>query len=197
MSDPFRPRDGVILNSASARRGRAAAPAEFGAPVGERVKFITWLMAGIIVAAVIFDIVLAVTLRLPVKAAWAVALAPLAGLLIVVPVYWYSQVLGYRVEGGELIVARRGRFNRFVLDGLEKVEIDPAAMNYSFKTFGNDGVGAITGNFRNKRLGAYEALVTDRSRAVVLRWPKQCLVVSPGRPAEFAAAVRAHAGLVS
>lgn len=195
MSDPFRPRIGVVLNPAAP--ARPPEPAEFGAPVGGRVRFITWLCVAVIAGAMVLDVALAFGLHLPVKSRWAMVLAPLAGVLVVVPVFLFSQVLGYRVGGGELAAVRRGRLTRFKLDGLQGVEVDPEAMKFSVKIFGNDGAGAITGRFRNLRLGAYEALVTDRARSVVLRWPDRCLVVSPDRPAEFAAAVRAHAGLAT
>lgn len=172
-----------------------AAPVEFGAPIGRRVKAVTWLVAAVIGGAIALNLVLGFGLNLPVKSLWAMGLAPLAGLLVAVPVCLYSQVLGYRVSGGELIAVRRRRLTRFKLQGLQGVEVDPEAMKFSVKVFGNDGAGAITGEFRNRRLGDYEALVTDRDRAVVLRWPTRCLVVSPDRPADFVAAVRVHAGL--
>jgi len=159
------------------------------------VKVISWLAVAVIAGAIALNLALGFGLNLPVKSRWAMGLAPLVGLLVVLPVYFHSQVLGYRVGGGELVAVRRGRLTRFSLQGLQGVEADPEAMKFSWKVFGNDGAGAITGEFRNRRLGDYEALVTDRDRAVVLRWPTRCLVVSPDRPADFVAVVRAHAGL--
>lgn len=170
---------------------------EFGASVGGQVRLFTWLSFAIVGAAVLLDIALALGLRVPAKSTWAMALAPLVGLVIVGPVFLYSQIRGYRLIEHELLVVRRGRVNRFLLEGLQSVAVDPEAMKFSLKIFGNDGLGAITGRYRNVRLGGYRALVTDRDRAVVLRWSDRCLVVSPEHPVEFAAAVRARAGLPS
>lgn len=170
---------------------------EFAAPVGRRVRAVTWLAAGLILAFVLVDLALVLTVanRLPRASQWAMILAPLIGFVVLVPVYFHAQVHGYRLTEDELQVLRRGRQNRFSLAGLESVEFDRHAMDWSFKVFGNDGLGAITGKFRNRKLGGYEALVTDRERTVVLRWADRCLVVSPDRADEFVAAVRARAGL--
>lgn len=173
----------------------AAELAEFGAPVGRRVRFIGFLCYGLIGLFVVFDVVLALTIKAPPRQLWAMALAPLIGLAVIFPVAIFSQVRSYRVTADELVVVRRNRQNRFPLAGLQSVEADRAAMERSSKIFGNDGLGAITGRFRNSKLGAYEALATDGDRAVVLRWPDRCLVVSPERPEDFVAELRARAGL--
>jgi hypothetical protein len=60
---------------------------------------------------------------------------------------------------------------------------------------GNDGLGAISGRFRSKRLGWFRAYVTDGERAVVLRWPDRCVVISPDQPSWFIETVRKRAGL--
>jgi hypothetical protein len=191
MSNPFRPTGGFILPPPPKPRG----PADFGAPVGGRVRFTTRLVFAIVGLMAVVQVVIAWLARMPRHDAWVLALAPVIAAAIIVPVAMLSQVRGYRVTPEALIVLRRNRENRFPLAGLRSVEADPLAMQWSFKLWGNDGLGAVTGKFRNKKLGTYEALVTDRGRAVVLRWPDRCLVVSPDRPEEFVAAVRTRAGL--
>jgi hypothetical protein len=170
-------------------------PVEFAAPVGRRVRVISTLVLAIIPLAMIINVTLWVWQRLPTAAFWPMLLAPLVGLLVLVPVALWSQVLGYRLTADELVIRRRWRDNRIALDGLQGVAVDPGAMAWSMKLLGNDGLGAITGRFRNRRLGTYRAFVTDRDRAVVLRWPDRCLVVSPDRSDEFAAELRRRAGL--
>jgi hypothetical protein len=61
--------------------------------------------------------------------------------------------------------------------------------------WGDDGLGAVTGRFRSRRLGAFRACLTDAEHAVVLRWPDRCLVISPQQHSFFVEAVRKRAGL--
>jgi hypothetical protein len=168
---------------------------EFAAPIGTRVRWATALSLAIVPTAILFNLGLGLWLRLPARTFWPMLLVPTIGFAVVVPVWVFQRILKYRVTPTALEVVRRRRLNRFDLDKLESVECDPRAMEWSLKVFGNDGLGAIAGRFRNRKLGRYEALVTDRFRAVVLRWPERTLVVSPDRPQDFTDAVRARAGL--
>lgn len=174
---------------------RTTEPAAFGAPVGTRVRVITALSLGLVLAFVVVDLVLALVMRAKPAVFWAMTLSPLVGFAVIVPVWIYGRVTGYRIDGGELQVLRVSRVNRFGLAGLESVEADGEPLKGAWKTIGNDGLGAITGNFRSKKLGKFEALLTDPPRGVVLRWKDHTLVVSPERSQEFVETVRAHAGL--
>ncbi|MES2693827.1 MAG: PH domain-containing protein [Verrucomicrobiota bacterium] len=166
---------------------------EFAAPTGTRVKIMTWLSFGIVAGFVGFNIALA--FYLPRKAFWPVVLSPTVGLAVILPVWIFARIKSYQLGTGELQVLRVSRVNRFALAGLEQVEHDPQAMDGARKSIGNDGLGAITGNFKSKRLGKFEVLATDHKRTVVLRWPDHVLVVSPERPGDFVDEVRARAGL--
>lgn len=174
-------------------RERQLEEVEFAAPTGTRIKVVTWVSFGIVAGFVVFNIALAQ--YLPSRKFWPVALAPLTGLLVVGPVWIFSRIKGYRLAAGELVVTRVKRVHRFALAGLESVEQDAQAMKGAWKTIGNDGLGAITGRFRSKRLGKFEGLLTDPARAVVLRWPDRTLVVSPEKPGDFVTEVRARARL--
>lgn len=174
-------------------RERQFEDVEFAAPTGTRIKVVTWLSVGLVAGFVIFNI--ALSRHLPAKSFWPVVLAPMTGLLILTPVWLFARIKAYRLAIGELVVVRIKRVNRFALAGLESVEHDPQAMKGAWKTIGNDGLGAITGSFRSKRLGKFEGLLTDATRAVVLRWPDRTLVVSPERPGDFVSEVRARARL--
>lgn len=121
-------------------------------------------------------------------AAWLAAL-PIAILFGSAP----FAVLGYRVEANAIIVRRPGWATRLSLEELVEAEVVPVAMKRSLRTFGNGGLFGFSGRYRNRRLGAYRAYVTDRRRTVVLQFLERTVVVSPDDPAAFVEAVRAHA----
>jgi hypothetical protein len=110
-------------------------------------------------------------------------------------VLWASLIRRYRLAGEELLVERRLRTVRIPLAGLISASIDRDAMRHAWKMYGNDGLGAFSGRFRSRRLGAFRAYLTDAERAVVLRWPDRCVVISPEQPSYFLEAVRKRAGL--
>jgi hypothetical protein len=192
MSGPFRSPGGVIIPPP---RHPRFVDVDFAAPLGRRVRLVTLLSVVIPAGIVLFALGLALTRPSPPVPLAILLLAPLIIVGMVVAVGWFSHVCGYRLTRDELVVLGRRRARRFALAGLMNAEAEPAALAWSVKVFGNDGVGAITGRFWNRRLGLYRAFVSDRRCAVVLRWPGQCLVVSPDRTEEFVREVRARAGL--
>jgi len=94
-------------------------------------------------------------------------------------------IRGYAVTPDALLVRRLFWTTRLPLAGLESAQVEPEAMRGSIRTFGNGGLFSFTGFYRNRLLGAYRAFVTDPRQAVVLRFPKRNVVVSPGAPEEF------------
>ena len=194
MSNPFKPRGGIIAMSAAPSLP-SGEPVDFAAPVGRRVRLATCSCFALLGVVGVADVALVLWLHRMPRGVWAIGLAPLIIAVILIPVTMLAQIRAYRLTRDELVVARRNRENRFPFAGLRSVDVDREAMAWSMKVIGNDGLGAITGRFRNRRLGAYQALVTDRERAVVLRWPDRCIVISPDRPDEFATEVRRRAGL--
>lgn len=131
---------------------------------------------------------------LPVDASEAVrfwlALLPLAIVLLCA----LFVVRGYSITHDALLIHRLFWKTRLPLGGLESVKFDPDATRRSIRVFGNGGFFAFTGYFRNKELGSYRAFMTDRRRAVVLRFPDRVIVISPDRPEEFVSAVSLYAG---
>jgi hypothetical protein len=107
--------------------------------------------------------------------------------VLVVPLFY--MVRGYTITPTELEIARVGWTTRWPLDGLRSAEVARGVMARSLRTFGNGGLFSITGRFRNARLGAYRAYVTDTERTVVLRFPSLTLVVSPDDPEAFSRAL--------
>jgi len=94
-------------------------------------------------------------------------------------------VRGYTIDGSSLEVRRLLWSTRVPLDGLERAWHDPEAMQRSIRVFGNGGLFAISGLFRNRALGNYRAFVTEPARAVVLRTASRVVVISPAEPRAF------------
>jgi hypothetical protein len=94
-------------------------------------------------------------------------------------------IRGYTVTADAVLVRRLFWVTRVPLAGLESARHEPDVMRGSLRTFGNGGLFSFTGYYRNERLGAYRALVTDFQRTVVLRFTDRTLVLSPDTPEEF------------
>ena len=108
-------------------------------------------------------------------------LLPLAVILI----FALFMVRGYSIANSTLLVHRPFWKTQVSLRELRSVKFDPTATHRSIRTFGNGGFFSFTGYFRNKELGSYRAFMTDRRRAVVLRFPSSVIVISPDRPEDF------------
>jgi hypothetical protein len=59
------------------------------------------------------------------------------------------------------------------------------ALRGAWRVFGNGGLFSFTGEFWSRKLGRFRALATDPERAVVLRWPKRTIVITPHDPQQF------------
>lgn len=160
------------------------------APAGRRILFFTWVSVLLIAGFVAFNVTLA--MQLPAHKFWPVVLAPLAGVPVVGLVWWFARIKSYRMTESELAVVRQGTTNRFALAGLVRVETGADVLQGMRKRMGNDGIGAITGEFRSKRLGDFEVYATDTAKAVVLHWPDHRLAVSPANASQFIEALVAR-----
>jgi hypothetical protein len=120
-------------------------------------------------------------------------LFPIAVPLVLVPISLYQRnaVRTIRIEDNQLIWGKK----RHPLEGLIQIERDPRIMRWALRCGGNSGLGAIRGRFRSKRVGKFEAFLTDPEKAIVLRWPDKTLAVSPLDPEFFIYSVRSAAGL--
>ena len=112
---------------------------------------------------------------------FCLGLLPLAVILICA----LFSVRGYSIANGTLLIDRLFWKTRVSLRELRSVKFDPTATYRSIRTLGNGGFFSFTGYFRNKELGSYRAFMTDRRRAVVLRFPSSVIVISPDRPEDF------------
>ena len=105
-------------------------------------------------------------------------------------------IRGYTVTPDALLVHRLFWATRLPLSGLHSAQIEPGAMRWSIRTFGNGGLFSFTGWFRNTTLGAYRAFVTDPHRAVVLHFAGRTVVVSPSAPEDFVRDIRTSTHVV-
>lgn len=102
--------------------------------------------------------------------------------LLVLPSSSLFVVRGYMLEGGELWVQRLCFKTRVDLSGLQQAWIDPASCRRSIRLFGNGGMFAVTGLYRNQQLGRYRLYATDTHCALVLKSVAQTVVITPARP---------------
>jgi hypothetical protein len=94
-------------------------------------------------------------------------------------------IRGYSVSSDMLLVHRLWWSTRLSLCHLHSAQVEPRAMRWSIRTFGNGGLFSFTGWYYNRLLGAYRAFVTDPNRAVVLELGRRSVVVSPSVPEDF------------
>lgn len=157
--------------------------AAFDAPWGRIVTVVTLLATTLLLALPVF-----LGFTLPEDRAW-LRLGAMALPLTILAGTTPFMVRGYTLEGQTLLVHRLFWSTRVELAGFQSAVADPDAMRGSIRLFGNGGLFAISGLFRNKKLGIYRAFVTDPKRCVVLRVADGTLVVSPDRPGDFVQAV--------
>jgi hypothetical protein len=120
---------------------------------------------------------------------FGLALVPLAIILLCA----LFTVRGYSITNNALLIDRLFWTTRISITELRSVKFDPTATHRSIRTFGNGGFFSFTGYFRNKELGSYRAFMTDRRRAVVLRFPSSVIVISPDRPEDFVNVISQYA----
>jgi len=147
----------------------------FRAPWGTPLRLISW---GTTVCCVVIGLIMA--WNMPGAMRW-LALAPLAMVLGGA----LFTIRGYSIQGDVILVHRLFWDTPLPVAGLLSAQADPAAMRGSIRLCGNGGMFSFTGLFRNKTLGNYRAFVTDSRRAVVLRYPRRTVVLSPAEPEEF------------
>jgi hypothetical protein len=100
-------------------------------------------------------------------------------------------IRGYTITPDAILVHRLFWATRLPRAGLQSVRVDPQAMRWSIRTCGNGGFFSATGFYWNKSLGSYRAYVMDPRRAVVLKFARRTIVVSPDPPEEFVRELRA------
>ena len=120
-------------------------------------------------------------------------LAPAVALAVMIPMYFLerSRIARFTIEDGCLVLGRR----RYPLAGLTEAARDPHVLSWAFRIRGNGGLGAIRGQYWSRRIGKFEAFMTDPAKAVILRWPDRTVAVSPDDPEFFLYCVRSATGV--
>jgi hypothetical protein len=164
------------------------------APAGTRVRLTTLLTVVVIIMATAVLIVMLLRDRHRPPLPVCIAIGGVAPVSMALS--WIAaRIRRYRLVGEELWIELPFRTARFPLAGLVSALQDRDALRGAWKMNGNNGLGAIVGRFRSKRLGASRVFLTDAEHAVVMRWPDRCLVISPDQHSYFVEAVRKRAGL--
>jgi len=91
-------------------------------------------------------------------------------------------VRGFELTEHQLLVRRSFWNTTIELAELESATVDPTACKGAFKTLGNDGLFAMSGRFRSKKLGSFRAFVTAPINSVVLKIGGRTIVISPENP---------------
>jgi len=152
----------------------------FGAPWSASLRWVTLLGCGVLLVAALTVWTVAPAMDLIAK-----GIVSASSLLLIGGTALFT-IRGYRLEGRHLLVDRLLWSTRISLEELRAAEVVPEAMRRSVRLFGNGGLFAFVGWFRNRRLGTYRAFATDPARSVVLRFPNRRIVVTPDDPQRFA-----------
>jgi hypothetical protein len=150
--------------------------ASYRAPWGYELKISTLIGSGILGVPIVVQLLLGL---------WLIPVL-FGTFLVLVAIYC---VRGYELAPGELRVRRLLFDTRWPIDESATATVRPKAMRGSWRLWGNGGLFAISGIFSGSGLGRYHAFVTDPARTVVVTTRRGIVVVSPDRPAEFAAAI--------
>ena len=94
-------------------------------------------------------------------------------------------IRGYVLTENAIVVRRLGWRTQLPLAGLTSIAGDAEAMRGSLRLLGNGGLFSFSGEFWNRRLGRFRALATDPQRAVVLRYSRRTVVITPHDPQQF------------
>lgn len=151
----------------------------FGAPWGRELRLttaVTLLLLGAVFLTGLWNLICGAA-----SAAWALISVPVAIVLATLP----FMVRGYELSEGAIKVRRLGWQTVLPLAGLKSVSGQADAMQGTLRLLGNGGLFSFTGEFWNRRLGRYRALATDPRRAVVLRYPRRTIVITPHDPQQF------------
>jgi hypothetical protein len=159
---------------------------EFGAPWSRSLKRAS-AFAVVMLAAIAAAGILIVPARMP------LARCVMVGVPVTVWVIAFlSIVSGYSLTATQLEVQRPLWSTAIPLAQLLSVAGDAEVFKGSLRLSGNGGIFSFTGWFWKRRLGCYRAFATDPARAVILKFDKRTIVVTPDDPQRFIVRVRTH-----
>jgi hypothetical protein len=99
-------------------------------------------------------------------------------------------IRGYVLTETCLEVKRLLWRTRLPLDSMQSIDGSPEAMRRAFAIAGNQGLFSYSGLFWSRTAGAFRALATDPSRAVLVRYPGKKIVITPHDPQQLIVRVR-------
>lgn len=154
----------------------------YGAPWGRTIWLITgsMLLLGVGAGIAVPLLIQARILKDP-RTLWLLPVAIFA--VISATSLW--MIRGFELADDTLIVRRVLWHNRIPLADIASADIDPMACKGAWKICGNDGLFAMHGRFRSRRLGTFQAFVTDPANSIVCRLATDTLVISPDNPRLF------------
>jgi len=159
---------------------------EFRAPWSRSLKFASRIAVILLlgIAVVGFFILPA---RMPLDRVLVIALPAcvLAGGLL-------FMVSGYTLTASALEIERPLWSTTYLLSDLVSVAGDAEALKGALRLFGNGGLFSFTGIFWKRKLGLFHAYGTDPGRAVILKFRRRTIVITPDDPQRFIVRVRTH-----
>jgi hypothetical protein len=164
---------------------------EFRAPWSRSLKtasrIAVFLLLGIAAAGLLL-----VPASMPVLRVFVMALP--AGILASALLFMVS---GYTLTASALEIERPFWTTTFSLADLVSVAGDAEALQGALRVFGNGGLFSFSGIFWKRKVGLFHAYGTDPGRAVVLKFKKRTIVVTPDDPLRFIARMRTHLAMVA
>ncbi len=156
-------------------------PIEFSAPWSRALKIGTYVIGLFLIAVTIFGWLLDVDT--------SIRLTLLIVPIVVLVVSLLYGVRGYTLTETAIEIRRVGWSTRLPLDDLQAVEGKADAMLRAHRVLTN-GLFAFVGFYYSGEFGLVFAYATDLSRAVVLRYPRKKIVLTPHDPQQFIIRVR-------
>jgi len=159
---------------------------EFHAPWSRSLRIASRLAVVILVGSAVAGFIM-LPARLPLLRLLVLGLpaAVLSGAVL-------FMVSGYTLTATTLEVRRPLWTTSFALAELLSVAGDADALRGSLRLFGSGGLFSFSGLFWNRRLGLFHAYGTDPGRAVVLKFRKRTIVITPDDTQHFIVRVRTH-----
>jgi hypothetical protein len=151
----------------------------FPAPWSPLLKGISIVATLLCLAVAMIPVVSGATGQLPM-----LLLADVAPIALLVGCALFT-IRGYAITPDAILIKRLLWSTRLPRAGIESAVLAPRTMEHSIRVFGNGGLYAIAGWYRNRELGTYRAFITDTDRAIVIRYPDRTVVLSPGDPEGF------------
>jgi len=119
---------------------------------------------------------------------WIIAMIGIPALTVILTLFFI--IRKYEIQDNKLLIYRLGWKKVIDLSNLETAEFDPKAVKGSIRLFGNGGLFAFSGIYRNKKLGNYRIFATDFKKSVVLKTKEKIYIVTPENPENFVEKVK-------